>query len=261
MHAVACVKQVPRSHDISIDPETGILDRSGAESVMNPLDLHAVEAAVSLAEATGGRATAISMGPPQAEEAVREALARGCSRGVLLSDRAFAGSDSYATSKTLSYAVRRLEDVDVVLCGKEATDGDTGQVGPGLAAHLGWRQAAYVRELTDVTTESLTAACQMDMGVEVRRVPLPAVLTVLKDLNAPRFPSLVDCMEARRADVEIWTAEDLGVGEDLLGLDGSPTRVDRVFAPSRDAQAVIWNDPPEESARRLADVLEERGLL
>jgi len=261
MHAVACVKQVPRTHAVSIDPETNTLDRSGVESEINPLDLHAVEAAAGLAERCGGRATAVSMGPPQAAEAVREALARGCSRGILLSDGAFAGSDSYATSKALALAVRRLDDVDLVLCGKQATDGDTGQVGPGLAAHLDWRQAAYVREIREVGEDELTACCQADRGVEVRRVPLPAVLTVLKDLNRPRFPSLVDCMEARRADVETWTAAELGGEAAALGLDGSPTRVQRVFSPSREAGGVVWDDPPDEAARKLADALEDEALI
>lgn len=261
MHAVACVKQVPRTHAVSIDPETNTLDRSGVESKINPLDLHAVEAAAELAERCGGRATALSMGPPQADETVREALARGCSRGILLSDAAFAGSDSYATSKTLAFAVRRLDDVDVVLCGKQATDGDTGQVGPGLAAHLGWHQAAYVREIQEISDDELTVCCQADRGVEIRRVPLPAVLTVLKDLNRPRFPSLVDCMEARRAQVETWTAEKLNAGDVKLGLDGSPTRVQRVFSPSRDSGGVVWDDAPGEAARKLADALEDEGLI
>ena len=261
MHVVVCVKQVPRTHDVSIDPETNTLERTGVESVVNPLDRHAVQAAVNLVDEVGGKVTALSMGPPQAEAAVREAMALGCSRGILLSDRAFAGADTWATSYTLAAAVRRLGDVGAVLCGKQATDGDTGQVGPELAAHLGWQQAAYVRGITDTSDGVLTVRCQADGAVEIWRVRLPAVLTVLKDLVEPGLPSLVDRMRARRADVEVWTADDLDAEPTSLGLDGSPTRVQRVYSPPRGGEGKTWTGPPDETVPKLVDALDDEGLI
>jgi len=267
MHIVVCIKQVPDTAEVRIDPDRGTLVREGVESILNPLDAHAVEAAVALRERVGGLVTALSMGPPQAEAALREAVARGCDRAILLTDRAFSGADTWATSYTLARAIEKLADADLVLCGKQAIDGDTAQVGPGIAAHLGGPtaagrpQAAYVRRIPEVDGAAVTVECLTDYGTETLRVPLPAVLTVLKDLNVPRLPSLESQMRGRRCAVERWGAGDIGGDADEFGLGGSPTRVVRVFTPPGRGKCVMWEGAAEISAAELADALQREGFV
>jgi electron transfer flavoprotein beta subunit len=261
MHIVVCIKQVPDTAEVRIDPERGTLVREGVESILNPLDTHAVEAAVVLRERLGGLVTALSMGPPQAEAALREAVARGCDRAILLTDRAFSGADTWATSYALARAIEKLADADLVLCGKQAIDGDTAQVGPGIAAHLGRPQAAYVRRIPAADDAALSVECLTDYGAEVLRVPLPAVLTVLKDLNVPRLPSLESQMRARRCAVERWGAGDIGGEPAELGLGGSPTRVVRVFTPPGRGKCVMWEGAAEFSAAELAETLKREGFV
>jgi electron transfer flavoprotein beta subunit len=261
MHIVVCIKQVPDTAEVRIDPERGTLLREGVESILNPLDAHAIEAAVALCERLGGLATALSMGPPQAEAALREALARGCDRAILLTDRAFSGADTWSTSYTLARAIEKLADVDLVLCGKQAIDGDTAQVGPGIAAHLGRPQATYVRRIHEVDAAALTVETLTDYGAETLRVPLPAVLTVLKDLNVPRLPSLENQMKGRRCNIERWGAGNIDGRPAEFGLGGSPTRVVRVFSPPARGKCVIWEGPAEVSADRLAEALAREGFV
>jgi electron transfer flavoprotein beta subunit len=261
VHTVVCIKQVPDTAEVRIDPERGTLVREGVPAVLNPLDAHAIEAAVGLRERIGGRVTALSMGPPQAEESLREAVARGCDDAVLLTDRGFAGADTWATSYTLSCAVRALGDVRLVVCGKQAIDGDTAQVGPGVGAFLDWPQATYVRRIVEAGPDALFVERMTDWGDEALRVPLPAVLTVLKDLNFPRLPSLASQMTARRCDVPRWGVDRLDADPAQLGLNGSPTRVVRVFTPPRRAECVTWQGDPEPAAAALAEALRQRGAL
>ena len=260
MHIVVCIKQVPDTAEVRIDPERGTLVREGVESILNPLDAHAVEAAVALRERLGGLVSALCMGPPQAEAAVREAVARGADRGILLTDRAFAGADTWSTSYTLARAIEKLRDVDLVLCGKQAIDGDTAQVGPAIAAHLGRPQAADVRRIPEADAAALTVETLTDYGAETLRVPLPAVLTVLKDLNVPRLPSLESQMRARRCAVERWRAGDIGGDPAQFGLDGSPTRVVRVFTPPARGRCVMWEGDADSSVAALADALRREGF-
>ena len=260
MHIVVCIKQVPDTAEVRIDPERGTLVREGVESILNPLAAHAVEAAIALRERLGGLVTALCMGPPQAEAAVREAVARGCDRGILLSDRAFAGADTWSTSYTLARAIEKLHDVDLVLCGKQAIDGDTAQVGPGIAAHLGRPQAAYVRRIPEADAAALTIETLTDYGAETLRVPMPAVLTVLKDLNIPRLPSLESQMRARRCTIVRWRAGDIGGDPTQFGLEGSPTRVVRIFTPPARGKCVMWEGEEEASADALAEVLRREGF-
>lgn len=260
MHFVVCVKQVPDTAEVRIDPERGTLIREGVESILNPLDAHAIEAAAALRESLGGRVTALSMGPPQAEAAVREAIARGCDEGILLTDRAFAGADTWSTSYTLACAVRGMGDVDLVVCGKQAVDGDTAQVGPGLAAHLGWPQATYVRRVREATPERLVVERLTDHGDEALELRLPAVLTVLKDLNMPRLPSLLSQMTARRCGLARRDADTVEGDAEQFGLKGSPTRVVKMATPPPRGECTVWTGEPEESARRLAEALREEGL-
>jgi electron transfer flavoprotein beta subunit len=245
MKVVVCIKQVPDTAEVRIDPVTNTLIREGVPSILNPLDLHAIEAAVTVARKTQGEAIALSMGPPQAEAVVREAIAQGCQRGILLTDR----------------VIQHLRDVDLVFCGKQAIDGDTAQVGPGIAAHLRWPQATYVRKIKELNDHHVVLEGLTDQGNESLRVRLPAVLTVLKDLNLPRLPTLVSQMQGRRCEIERWGAAELGLEEAMVGLQGSPTRVARIFAPPARAGGEVWDRAPQESAARLAKALLERRLV
>jgi len=261
MKVVVCVKQVPDTAEVGIDPQTKTLMREGVASILNPLDMYAIEGAVGLGKELGAEVIALSMGPPQAEAVVREAIARGCTGGVLLTDPILAGADTWATSYALACAVRRLGQVGAVFCGKQAIDGDTAQVGPGLAAHLGWPQATYVRRIVAAQKRHLIVECLTDSGIETLRVRLPAVLTVLKDLNEPRLPSLITQMKARRCTIESWGAEQLGGSRSFFGLEGSPTRVVKVFAPPPRAAGVTLKGDAREVAEKLVKVFSDAGLL
>jgi electron transfer flavoprotein beta subunit len=261
IHIAVCVKQVPDTTEVRIDPERGTLIREGVPSILNPLDAYAIEGAVALREQFGGRVTALSMGAPQAEDVVREAIARGCDDGLLLTDRRFAGADTWATGYTLAAAIRSLGDVRLVMCGKQAVDGDTAQVGPGIAVHLGWPQATYVRGIALTDDGQLTVERLTDQGDEALRLPLPAVLTVLKDLNIPRLPSLVSAMHARRCRVAHVCRDDVEVDSGQIGLDGSPTRVVKVFTPPPRGQCQLLDGDPAHAARLLVQALRNRKTI
>ncbi|MFC1451772.1 electron transfer flavoprotein subunit beta/FixA family protein [Verrucomicrobiota bacterium] len=253
MHFVVCIKQVPETTDVKIDPKTNTLMREGVESIVNPFDAYAIEEAVRLKEQLGGKVTAISMGPPQAEAAIKEAISMGVDQGVLISDRAFAGSDTWATSYTLAMALRKIGEFSLVLCGKQASDGDTAQVGPGIATHLDLPQITYVRKIEAIDEQHIVAERLLETGYEVIDAPLPCLITVVKEINEPRLPSLKGKMAARKAEVAKWTAQDIGAEEDRIGLDGSPTKVVRVFTPpARAAGEMIGGEPREAAAELVA---------
>ncbi len=257
MHIVVCIKQVPDTHDVKIDPKTNTLMREGVQSIVNPFDMYAIEEALRLRERLGGTVTAISMGPPQAESALREAISMGVDKAILVSDRAFAGSDTWATSYTLSMALRKIGDYGIVLFGKQASDGDTAQVGPGVATHLDLPQITYVRKIEAVDDGQIVAERLLESGYEVIRSPLPCVLTVVKEINEPRLPSLKGKMAARKAEVVKWTAADIGGEPAKLGLDGSPTKVVRVFTPpARKGGQMLAGEPPE-MVRKLVAALRD----
>ncbi len=232
MKIIVCIKQVPAATSVKIDPVTSQLIREGVESVINPFDYHALEAALQLREAAGGEVTALTMGPPKAEAALREALAFGVDRAVLLTDRAFAGSDTWATAYVLALAIEKLGGADLVICGKQAIDGDTAQVGPQLAARLNLVQATGVSELKALDRATLEVRRTLDGGGDRLRLRLPALLGIERDLNQPRVPTLTGYLRAVAADVTLWSAADLKADPALTGLAGSPTRV----ASSRPAQ-------------------------
>lgn len=235
MRIVVAIKQVPQSQSVKLDEATGTMIRQGVEAVVNPLDLYAIELALRIREqAAPGEheVVAVSMGPPRAAVALREALAMGCDQAVLLSDPAFAGSDTWATSYVLCAAVRKLAPVGLVLCGERATDGDTGQVGPGLAAMLGMPVATYVGKLVGIASEACTVHRLVEHGHEVLEVDLPAVLTVVKEAAEPRLPTLRGKRHARSLDVPTWSLHDLSIDAASVGLEGSPTRVVRIFKPT-----------------------------
>jgi electron transfer flavoprotein beta subunit len=236
MNIVCCIKQVPDTADVKIDPETNTLIRSGVESITNPYDLVAVQAAVDLKERYGGTVTVISMGPPQAEQVLRESLSLGADKAVLLSDRAFAGADTLATSYTLSRAIIKLQEdatIDLVICGKQAIDGDTAQVGPGIATRLGYTQFTYVTEIREIDQASrhITVRRKVEGRSELIVGPLPAMLTVELELTKIGRASLPRLIGSLQASIPVWNAGDLQAEPQELGLKGSPTWVRRIFTP------------------------------
>jgi electron transfer flavoprotein beta subunit len=236
MHFVCCLKQVPDTAEVKIDPQTNTLVRSGVESISNPFDIVALEEGLRLKERYGGWVTAISMGPPQAEQVLREALSLGADEVILLSDRPFAGADTLATSYTLGKAIEKLNrdhPVDMILCGKQAIDGDTGQTGPGIATRLGYTQLTYVVEVQwiDENQRQIQVKRKVEGGVEVVRGPLPALLTVELELAKPRRASLPLLIYSLRAEVKKWDARAIEAELARLGLKGSPTWVKRIFSP------------------------------
>jgi electron transfer flavoprotein beta subunit len=260
MNIVCCIKQVPDTADVKIDPETNTLIRSGVEAIANPYDMVALEAALALKERYGGRVTAISMGPPQAEVALREAISLGADDAVLLSDRAFAGADTLATSYTLCQAIVKLGSasaVDLVLCGKQAIDGDTAQVGPGIATRLAYTQFTYVTEIEEIDEQAryVIVKRKVEGGVERIRGPLPAVLTVELDLAKPRRAPLPQLILSLRTDVATWGKDAISGETERLGLKGSPTWVRRIFAPPVKKGGPLF-DAREDAQRAVEDCLD-----
>ncbi len=261
MHIVVCVKQVPETTEVEIDPARGTLIRDGVPSTVNPFDMYAIEEALRLRERLGGTITALSMGPPQAESALRDAIALGCDRAVLLSDSLFAGSDTLATSYTLACGIRKLGFYDLVICGLKTTDGDTGQVGPGLAEELGIPNVSYVRKVIPMEGGEISVERTLDDRIETISAPLPCVITVTKEINQPRLPSLRGKMAARKANVTVWKPEDLGCDPARLGSEGSPTWVVKVFHPTSQRAAEFLSGSPVEQARALVMKLSQKGIL
>jgi len=260
MRIAVLVKQVPESTDVQVDPETGTLRREGVAAVMNPFDTYALEEAVRIKEKLGGEVVAVSMGPPQAEAMLREAVSLGADRAVLVSDRAFAGSDTWATSLTLSGALKKI-GFDLVICGKQAIDGDTAQVGPGVATFLDIPQATYVRKIEEITDEKARVERLLEDGYEVVELPLPALLTVVKEINEPRLPSLRGKMKAKKVEIEKLTQADIDTAPEELGLQGSPTNVLKVFAPEKRAGGEKREGEPPDLAQWLAEELAKRQLV
>ena len=261
MRISVCMKQVPQTTDVRIDPETNTLIREGVESQINPFDLYALEEAVRVKErlkeeGKDATVTVLSMGPPQAEAALREGISLGADKAVLVSDRAFAGSDTWATSYALAMALKQQEP-DLVFCGMQAIDGDTGQVGPGIAVHLDYAQAAYVAKIESLDEKEIVVKRLVERGYEICSVKLPAVITVVKEINEPRTPSLRGKMAAKNAQIPVRKPEDIGADEERIGLNGSPTVVIRVFTPPRRGGGEIWEGEPDELAERLAGALKE----
>ena len=257
MNIVVCIKQVPDTTDIKINPEDNTLIREGVESIINPFDMYALEEALRIKEAHGGAVTVISMGPPQVENALREALALGADNAILISDKKFAGSDTLATSYTLSAAIRKLGDYDIILFGKQAIDGDTAQVGPGVASHLDIPQIAFVKEIDSIEDGKIVAHRMMEDGFDVIESQFPIVLTVVKDINEPRLPSLRTKMKAKKAEIPVWTFEDLDLDEKRIGLNGSPTQVEEIYTPTLEKKTMILEGEPEEVAKKLVEYLKE----
>ena len=264
MDIIVLVKQVPEIEKVRFDYKKGRLDRSSASAVTNPFDLNALEAAVQIKEAFGGSVTAISMGPMQAEKTLRDALARGADKAILLSDEKFAGADTLATAYTLAAAIKKIGNFDLIICGEKTVDGDTAQVGPEVAEFLGVPHVAYVEEIRQVSGDSIVVKARMERSYHIVKLSLPALITVTKDVNNPRLPTLRDKLKAMRAPITIWSRQDLAEVADpqYFGFSGSPTRVIKVYTPiTKMRKGQIITGTPREIAQKIVQILEENKIL
>ena len=247
---------MPDASDVRLDPVTNTLAREGVESIINPYDQHALKEAVRLKEANGGEVTVLTMGPPQAEDVLRLAISCGADNAVLVSDRAFAGADTWATAYTLEKAVRTaVGDFDLILCGKQAIDGDTAQVGPGLAMRLDIPYVTCIQKIREADSSRFIVERMMDDGYDVVEITLPALLSVVKNINEPRVPSLKGKMRAKKEVIKVLSAEDIGADQDCIGLPGSPTTVVNVFPPPARGEKAILTGTLDEQIDQLVDRL------
>ncbi|MBU0674893.1 MAG: electron transfer flavoprotein subunit beta/FixA family protein [Proteobacteria bacterium] len=256
MKIIVCVKQVPDAKDVRLDPKTNTLAREGVQSIMNPFDRYALEEGVRLKELYGGTVTVVTMGPPQAAEVLRDAVSCGADDAVLVSDRAFAGADTWATTYTLSQAIRKLGSFDLVICGKQAIDGDTAQVGPGLAQRLDIPYTAFARKVLGCADGIIRLERMMDDGYDEVEMNMPALLTVVKDINEPRVPSLKGKMKAKKLQVVVMSAADIDADPECLGLKGSTTQVVRVFSPEFKAEREMLVGTVDQQVEQLFSKLE-----
>jgi len=261
MNIIVCIKQVPNTTNVQIDSTTGTLKREGVESIINPFDEYAIEEGIRLKEKYGGKATVITMGPPQAESALREAVGRGIDAAVLITDRAFAGADTWATAYTLASAIKTIGEYDLIICGKQATDGDTAQVGPGIAEMLDIPHVAYVKKIEEVRQSEMKVERMMEDGYDLIETPLPAVITVVKEINTPRLPSLRGMMNAKKMEVQKWDASKIGADKIKIGLTGSPTQVMKIFNPPARPGGEKLSGSPEDMAQKLVAKLHETQLI
>ncbi len=255
MNIIVCIKQVPETTEVRINPETNTLIREGVKSIINPFDMYAIEEGVRLKERFGGKVTVVTMGPPQADSALREAISMGADEGILVCDRAFAGSDTWATSYTLSGAIRKIGAFDLIICGKQASDGDTAQVGPGISTHLNIPQVTYVKKVEEATDKSMRVERMLEEGFEIIETPLPALLTVVKEINEPRIPSLKGMIRAKSAKITVWGQKDLDLDPQNIGLCGSPTQVVKIFTPPQRIGGQILKGEVPEIAAQVVELL------
>jgi electron transfer flavoprotein beta subunit len=260
MNIIVCIKQVPNTTDVKIDPVTNTLIRDGVESVINPFDAYAIEEGVRLKERFGGKVTVVTMGPPQAESALREAVSLGCDEAILVSDRKFAGSDTWATSYTLSCAIKKIGAFDIIICGKQASDGDTAQVGPGISTHLDIPQVTYVKKIEEIADSNARVERMTEEGYDIVLAPLPCLITVVKEINTPRLPSLKGMMRSKSAVITKWNADDIGANPKNLGLEGSPTRVVKIFTPPARKGGEMLKGDTADIASELVTLLKDMVL-
>jgi electron transfer flavoprotein beta subunit len=257
LNIIVCIKQVPETQEVRLDPVTHTLKREGVKAIINPFDLYALEEGLRVKDTQGGRVTVLTMGPPQAEEALREALGYGADGAVLLSDPKFAGADTWATALTLARAIGKMGGADLIFTGKQAIDGDTAQVGPMLAAILKIPYASWARKLSFLDDGALRVERLLDHGYDAVEVKLPALITVVKEINEPRLPSFKAKLKARKEAIPVWGPADLDLSPDQVGLAGSFTQVVKVFPPPARGAAEIWTGEPGELAARLWPRLKE----
>lgn len=262
MKIFVLVKQVPNTTQVKLDPKTGSLIREGVEAIMNPDDRQAVEAALRIREAGGGQVIALSMGPAQAVDVLTEALGMGVDKGVLLTDRLFAGADTWATSLTLARAIEVLGGADLVVCGRQAIDGDTAQIGPQVAEALGLNQATFVQEM-ELKEDRLVVSRQVEDGLEKLSLNLPALVTISSGFGQPRYPEASRLLSAceNPAPIQVMNAADLGLKAEEVGLEGSLTQVIKTFSPKQARAGLILESSPEQAAKTLVARLREAGIL
>jgi electron transfer flavoprotein beta subunit len=266
---VVAVKQVPDTNQVKIDPETGTLIREGVPFIVNPFDTHALEAGLQLKDRFGGQVIAISMGPSNTVMTLRKCLALGADQAILVSDRMFGGADTLATSYVLTEAIKRIERengrIDLVICGKQTIDGDTAQVGPGLATRLGFAQLTLVDQIIDFSPEgrTITVRRRLEGRKEVVQTQLPALLTMVREGNKPRYPTVPARLGAEEAEVQVWNNDLLKLAPELIGLRGSATNVKRIFAPERKMGEILGDGEknPQGAVQLLVQKLVERDLL
>jgi len=265
MKIIVPIKQVPETSNVKMDEETGTMIREGVESIINPLDLYAIEEAIRLKEQFCGEVTVISMGPGKAIEAIKEAIAMGCDNGILLSDKKFAGSDTWVTSYVLSQCIKKIGNFDLILCGERATDGDTAQVGPGIASFLNLPLSTFTSEIDRIEKDSIQVKRLVEGGYELLDMKLPAVLTLIKEINNPRLPTLKGKLKAKEIKIPIWGPKNIDAQDECLGLKGSPTRVVKIFAQkiSREGEKFIAKDEDDlnKAIDKIMDYLILKGLI
>ncbi|MFC1651029.1 electron transfer flavoprotein subunit beta/FixA family protein [Candidatus Latescibacterota bacterium] len=264
MKIIVPIKQVPETGNVKMDEKTGTMIRDGVESIINPLDLYAIECALQLREEHGGGIEVLSMGPPKAEKAIREALSMGCDEGTLLSDRKFAGADTWSTAYVLAESVKTMGDYDVIVAGVRATDGDTGQVGPEIAAFLDIPLATFVSKIISIDERSITVERLIETGYETLELPFPCLMTVVKEISNPRLPTLRGKQAARKKEVPVKGMDDLTVDESCLGLNGSPTRVVKIAKPKVTRNGVFVDAKKvgvKKAVEDLIDFLQEKDAL
>ncbi|MDD4752154.1 MAG: electron transfer flavoprotein subunit beta/FixA family protein [Desulfitobacteriaceae bacterium] len=261
LNIVVLVKQVPNTTQVKIDPVTNNLVREGVPSIVNPYDMYAIEEALLLKEKFGGKVSILSMGPAQAKEVIKYAMAMGADDGILLSDRAFAGSDTLATSYTLSAALSKMGKADLVLCGKQAADGDTAQVPAELAEYLGMGCITYVSKICDIADGKITVERTLDFAEAKAEVSMPAVLTLNKGINEPRLPRLKDMVKAMYMSIQVLKSNDLTLDEKRISLSGSPTQVMKVFSPERKKSGYVLNGSSDEQVSALVGELIKREII
>ncbi len=258
MNILVCIKQVPDSNKVEVDPVTGVLKRNGVESKMNPYDLYAIEAALRIREEKGGKITALTMGPGQAASVIREAFAMGVDEGVLISDRKFGGADVLATSYTISQGIKLLGDFDLILCGKQTTDGDTAQVGPEVSEYLKIPSVSNVSRIVELSEESVIVEMDMTHDIEIAKITFPCLLSVDKDIFMPRLPSYLKKERTKDREIRVISLEQLeDQDEKHYGLNGSPTQVQRIFPPAVNSHREIWTGTQAELSEQLYNKLQE----
>ncbi len=255
MKIIVCIKQVPGTNEVKMDPVTNTIIRENVPAIINPFDTYAIEEAARIKEKYGAEVCGLSMGIPAASEMLREAVSLGVDRAVLLTDRKFAGADTLATSYTLSRGVEKIGGFDLIICGKQASDGDTAQVGPSLAKTLGIAYATDISKIIRINENSMRCMKITDDGYEEIEIKLPALITVVKEINMPRLPSIKSMRTARRAEIEIAAFNDVGADETRAGLKGSPTQVKKTFVPMHEISSVTLDGTAEEKAKELAEIL------
>jgi electron transfer flavoprotein beta subunit len=255
-----CIKQVPDTTNVRINPETNTLVREGVQSIINPFDVYAIEEGVRLKEKHGGTVTVITMGPPQATEALREAIGLGADNAYLVSDRAFAGADTLATAFALACAIRHLGGADIILMGRQAIDGDTGQVGPGVAENLDISHVTDIRKIEEIVDGRIVVERLLEEGYARIAARLPVVLTVVKEINTPRMPSLKGKLAAKKAEIPVLKASDIGADVERLGLNGSPTQVMKIFTPPKPGGGRKFTGEPADTVSALLSELTAAGI-